>query len=81
MWRTGGREESRTEKEFRAALPSGERMIRVCDGIIRNERLQTANLLKIALGQSTTPDIVKRSFVQPGSKVIDSSRESQTHHS
>ena len=60
--RGGGGDDSRTEIEFHPALPSGERMIRVYDGIIRDERLQTANLLKIAFGQSATPDASPKMF-------------------
>ena len=53
-------------------------MIRGCDGIIRDERLQTANLLKIAFGQSATP--VNDSFSCLGGKPHDF-KGSDAYHS
>ena len=61
--------ESRTKIEFRPALADRERMIRGRDGIIRDECLQTANLLKIAFGQGATPIIITQTVCSVGSKV------------
>lgn len=49
---------SRTEIEFHPALPGRKRMIRVHDGVVRDESFQCANFMKITISQSATPEII-----------------------
>lgn len=48
-------EGSRTEVDFQPAVLDSKGMLGIYDGIVRNERLEIANLLEITFRESTTP--------------------------